>query len=109
MNLGADGKPVVTALPTEHKCPKCEKQNLLLKESKAGKKFVQCPDAKCKFIADVDAEGNPVKPAGHGHQLREVRQADGGQGERGAGRSCRAAATRSAATRSRSTPSCGRS
>jgi DNA topoisomerase-1 len=35
---------------------------LLLKESKAGKKYVQCPDAKCKFISDCDAEGNPVKP-----------------------------------------------
>jgi DNA topoisomerase-1 len=62
MNLGADGKPVVTALPTKNKCPKCEKQNLLLKESKAGKKYVQCPDAKCKFISDCDDLGNPVKP-----------------------------------------------
>jgi DNA topoisomerase-1 len=62
MNLSADGKPVVTALPTNNKCPKCEKHNLLLKESKAGKKYVQCPDAKCKFISDCDAEGNPIKP-----------------------------------------------
>jgi len=63
MNLGADGKPVVTALPTKNKCPRCEKHNLLLKESKAGKKYVQCPDVKCKFISDCDAEGNPIKPA----------------------------------------------
>ena len=62
MNLGADGKPIVTALPTKVKCPKCEKQNLLLKTSKAGKQYVQCPDAKCKFISDCDAEGNPIKP-----------------------------------------------
>ncbi len=62
MNLGADGKPIVTALPTKVKCPKCEKQTLLLKESKAGKQYVQCPDAKCKFISDCDAEGNPIKP-----------------------------------------------
>lgn len=62
MNMGADGKPVVTALPTKVKCPKCEKQNLLLKVSKAGKNYAQCPDAKCKFISDCDAEGNPVKP-----------------------------------------------
>ncbi|WP_439622150.1 type I DNA topoisomerase [Gemmata sp.] len=62
MNQGADGKPVVTALPTKNKCPKCEKQNLLVKESKAGKKYVQCPDAKCKFISDCDAAGNPVMP-----------------------------------------------
>jgi DNA topoisomerase-1 len=62
MNLGAEGKPIVTALPTQNKCPKCGKHNLLLKESKAGKKYVQCPDTKCKFIADSDAAGNPVKP-----------------------------------------------
>ena len=62
MNLGPDGKPVVTALPTKVKCPKCEKHTLLLKESKKGKKYVQCPDAKCKFIADCDGHGNPVQP-----------------------------------------------
>ena len=62
MNLGADGKPVVTALPTKVKCPKCAKQLLLLKQSKAGKQYVQCPDAKCKFISDCDAQGNPIKP-----------------------------------------------
>lgn len=62
MNDGPDGKPVVTALPTQVKCPKCEKHNLLLKKSKAGKDYVQCPDAKCKFISDCDAQGNPVKP-----------------------------------------------
>ncbi|HET6574304.1 MAG TPA: type I DNA topoisomerase [Fimbriiglobus sp.] len=63
MNLGPDGQPVVTALPTTHKCPKCGKKDLLLKQSKAGKKYVQCPDAKCKFIADADETGAPVKPA----------------------------------------------
>jgi DNA topoisomerase-1 len=62
MNLGADGKPVVTALPTKNKCPKCDKHFLLLKESKKGKKYVQCPDKKCKFIADCDEQGNPIKP-----------------------------------------------
>jgi DNA topoisomerase-1 len=62
MNLGPDGQPKVTALPTANRCPKCEKHNLLLKESKAGKKYVQCPDPKCKFIADSDDKGNPVKP-----------------------------------------------
>ena len=66
MNLGADGQPVVTALPTPNKCPKCEKHKLLLKTSKAGKQYVQCPDAKCKFISDADADGNPVKPADTG-------------------------------------------
>lgn len=62
MNLGADGKPIVTSLPTDKICPKCEKQKLLLKQSKAGKQYVQCPDAKCKFISDCDPQGNPVKP-----------------------------------------------
>jgi DNA topoisomerase-1 len=62
MNLRADGTRAVTALPTDVKCPKCEKHKLLLKESKAGKKYVQCPDAKCKFIADSDDKGNPVQP-----------------------------------------------
>jgi DNA topoisomerase I len=62
MNLGADGKPIVTALPTQNTCPKCEKTKLLLKTSKAGKKYVQCPNSKCKFISDCDEQGNPVKP-----------------------------------------------
>jgi DNA topoisomerase-1 len=61
MNLGEDGQVRVTALPTPHQCPKCEKHNLLLKESKAGKKYLQCPDAKCKYAVDADAAGNPVK------------------------------------------------
>jgi DNA topoisomerase-1 len=30
MNLGPDGNPKVTALPSPHLCPKCEKKNLLL-------------------------------------------------------------------------------
>ena len=63
MNLGADGKPVVTALPTAYKCPKCEKHNLLKKKSKAGKDYAQCPDPKCKFISDCEPDGKPVKPA----------------------------------------------
>jgi DNA topoisomerase-1 len=66
MNLGPDGNPVVTALPTRHRCPKCEKHNLLLKTSKAGKPYLACPDSKCKFMSDADAQGNPVKPADTG-------------------------------------------
>lgn len=62
MNLGPDGQPVVTALPTAHPCPRCQKHNLLLKASKAGKKYVQCPDSKCKFISDCDDHGRPVRP-----------------------------------------------
>jgi DNA topoisomerase-1 len=66
MNLGPDGTPVVTALPTQHRCPKCEKHNLLLKRSKVGKPYVQCPDKNCKFISDADEQGNPIKPADTG-------------------------------------------
>ncbi len=66
MNETDAGVRTVTALPTKHKCPKCEKHNVLLKESKVGKKYVQCPDTKCKFISDADAEGAPVKPADTG-------------------------------------------
>ncbi len=66
MNETDAGVRTVTTLPTKHKCPKCEKHNLLLKESKVGKKYVQCPDAKCKFISDADADGAPVKPADTG-------------------------------------------
>lgn len=66
MNLGPDGKPVVTAQPTAHKCPRCEKHNLLLKSSKAGKQYVQCPDAKCGFISDCEPDGKPIKPADTG-------------------------------------------
>ena len=66
MNLGPDGNPVVTALPTPHPCPKCEKHKLLLKQSKAGKNYLACPDSKCKYMADCDEKGNPVKPADTG-------------------------------------------
>jgi DNA topoisomerase-1 len=63
MNLGADGKPVVSTLPSPAKCPQCGKHQLLLKFSKTGNRYVQCPDAKgCKFTADADEQGNPVPP-----------------------------------------------
>ena len=66
MNLNADGKPVVTALPTPHMCPKCDKHKMLLKQSKVGKSYLACPDPKCKYMGDCDAQGNPVKPADTG-------------------------------------------
>jgi DNA topoisomerase-1 len=66
MNLGADGKPVVSTLPTAAKCPQCGK-GMLLKFSKTGNRYVQCNDTKsCKFTADADEQGNPIKPADTG-------------------------------------------
>jgi DNA topoisomerase-1 len=62
MNLGPDGRPVVSTLPSPATCPQCGKQKLLLKFSKTGNRYVQCPDTKCKFTADADEQGNPVKP-----------------------------------------------
>ncbi len=62
LNLGPDGNPVVSTLPAAVPCPQCGKQ-LLLKFSKTGNKYVQCSDSKsCKFIADADDAGNPIKP-----------------------------------------------
>ncbi len=66
MNLDAEGKPVTTALPTTHECPKCKKHTLLLKQSKAGKRYLNCPDPKCKYAVDADADGNPAVPADTG-------------------------------------------
>lgn len=67
MNLGADGKPVVSTLPSPATCPQCGKHKLLLKFSKTGNRYVQCPDSKgCKFTADADEQGNPIKPADTG-------------------------------------------
>ena len=102
MNLGADGKPIVTALPTEDQVPEVrEAPCSAAQESKAGKQYVQCPDPKCKFDLGVRRHrANPIKPPDTGIVCEKcgspmvVKKA-------GAGRSCRAAATRSAATPSR--------
>jgi len=62
MNLGADGKPVVSTLPAPVPCPKCGKQ-LLLKFSKTGNRYVTCSDTKkCKFTSDADEKGAPKAP-----------------------------------------------
>ncbi|MGL4423665.1 MAG: topoisomerase DNA-binding C4 zinc finger domain-containing protein, partial [Gemmataceae bacterium] len=61
MNLGADGKPIVSALPTKHICPKNDKM-LLLKASKAGNRFLACSDTKCDYKVDADDAGNPKPP-----------------------------------------------
>ncbi len=62
MNPGSDGQLLVTTRPTPHPCPRCHKHNLLLKMTKAGKHYVQCPDPSCKFIANSDADGRPLPP-----------------------------------------------
>lgn len=62
MNLGADGQPIVTTLPSSTLCPRCGQHKLLLKASKTGKKYLQCPDSKCRFRADADEHGQPVRP-----------------------------------------------
>jgi DNA topoisomerase-1 len=62
MNLGADGNPVVSQLPSPSPCPQCGK-TLLLKFSKTGNPYVQCTDTKgCKYIGDADKDGKPAPP-----------------------------------------------
>lgn len=61
MNIGADGKPIVTSKATEHICEKCGKP-MLLKEWK-GRYFLGCSGyPKCRNSMDADAQGNPIKP-----------------------------------------------
>ena len=61
MNLDADGKPVVTSKPTEHKCEKCGTP-MVLRDGRRGP-FLACTGyPKCKNIKDVDANGNPIQP-----------------------------------------------
>ena len=61
MNIGPDGKPVVTSKSTSHVCEKCGKP-MVLKEWK-GRYFLGCSGyPKCRNSMDADAEGNPVKP-----------------------------------------------
>ena len=60
MNIGADGKPVVTSKVTQHLCEKCGKP-MMLKEWK-GRYFLGCSGYPgCKSSMDADADGNPVK------------------------------------------------
>jgi DNA topoisomerase-1 len=61
MNFDAEGKPVLSAKPTEHKCEKCGK-DMVIREGRRGP-FLACTGyPKCKNAKDVDAEGNPVQP-----------------------------------------------
>lgn len=61
MNIGAEGKPVLSSRPTEHKCDKCNSP-MVLREGPRGP-FLACSAyPKCRNAKDVDAEGNPVKP-----------------------------------------------
>ncbi len=61
MNFDPDGKPVLSAVPTEHICEKCGKP-MVLRQGQRGP-FLACTGyPKCKNAKDVDAKGNPVKP-----------------------------------------------
>jgi DNA topoisomerase I len=61
MNFDAEGKPVLSAKPTEHTCDKCGKP-MVIREGRRGP-FLACTGyPKCKNALDVDANGNPVKP-----------------------------------------------
>jgi DNA topoisomerase-1 len=61
MTLDAEGKPVVTAKPTEHKCEKCGSP-MGLRVGRRGP-FLACTGyPKCKNALDVDAQGNLIRP-----------------------------------------------
>ncbi len=61
MNIGPDGKLILSSKTTEHLCEKCGKP-MMLKEWK-GRYFLGCSGyPKCKTSMDADAEGNPIKP-----------------------------------------------
>jgi DNA topoisomerase-1 len=59
MSFNAEGKPVLSARPTEHVCEKCGKP-MVLREGRRGP-FLGCTGyPKCRNLKNVDAEGNPV-------------------------------------------------
>ena len=59
MNIGDDGKPVVTAQATEYTCEKCGKP-MVIRTGRRGP-FLACTGyPTCKNAKDVDAEGKPV-------------------------------------------------
>jgi DNA topoisomerase-1 len=65
MNIGDDGKPVITARPTEYTCEKCGKP-MVLREGRRGP-FLACTGyPNCKNAKDVDAEGKPIQPIDSG-------------------------------------------
>jgi DNA topoisomerase-1 len=70
MNFDAEGKPVVTAKPTEHTCERCGKP-MVLREGRRGP-FLACSGyPACQNAKDVDAEGNPIKPIDTGIQCEK--------------------------------------
>ena len=59
--VDAEGKPVLSAKPTEHLCEKCGKP-MVIREGRRGP-FLACTGyPKCKNAQDVDKDGNPIKP-----------------------------------------------
>jgi DNA topoisomerase-1 len=70
MNFDAEGKPVLSAKPTEHVCDKCGKP-MVIREGRRGP-FLACTGyPKCRNAKDVDAEGNPVQPVETGIQCEK--------------------------------------
>jgi DNA topoisomerase-1 len=65
MIFDADGKPVPARRPTGHVCDKCGSP-MVLREGRRGP-FLACTGyPKCKNALDVDAQGNPIRPADTG-------------------------------------------
>src|SRR5947207_3739154 len=65
MNFDDEGKPVLSARPTEHSCEKCGKP-MVIREGRRGP-FLACTGyPKCKNAKDVDASGKPIQVADPG-------------------------------------------
>jgi DNA topoisomerase I len=61
MNIGADGKPVLTAVETDYKCEKCGSP-MVKREGRRGP-FLGCSAyPKCKNVVDLGPDGKPAKP-----------------------------------------------
>ena len=82
MNFDAEGKPVLSAKPTEHTCEKCGKP-MVIREGRRGP-FLACTGyPKCKNAKDVDADGqsgqadrpraSPARSAARRWRSRRVR------------------------------------
>ena len=80
MNLGADGKPVVTALPTAVQVPEVREAQPAPEGEQGGQEVRAVPGPEVQVHLGLRRQGEPGQAAGHRHRLREVRQPDGGEG-----------------------------